>query len=260
VLCVLPFEADFYAEHGVSARFVGHPLADSIPLSVDRAAAREALGIRGDAPLVAVLPGSRRAEVMRLASAFLGAAAWLQHERPGTRCAVALASPAMGRAFVEAVGDLRIDPPPFYFTGRTREVMAAADAVQTASGTASLEAMLLKRPMVVAYRVAPLTYRIARRLGVGRVPHFSLPNLLAGRGIVPEFLQEQVRPAVLGPALLDCLDGRLPEPDWRDVFDGVHRQLRRAADRAAAEAVLELLATRGRPLNTHQFSERPLDA
>src|SRR5690606_38133685 len=125
--------------------------------------------------------------------------------------------------------------------GRAREVMADADAVLTASGTASLEAMLLKRPMVVAYRVAPLTYSIVRRLGVRRLPHFSLPNLLAGRALVPEFVQDQVRPEVLGPALLGCLYGEGLDPDWYDAFDPIHRQLRGDANVAAAEAVLELL-------------------
>ncbi|MBN1239323.1 MAG: lipid-A-disaccharide synthase, partial [Gammaproteobacteria bacterium] len=259
VLCVLPFEADFYAEHGVNARFVGHPLADAIAPTVDRAAAREALGIRGEGQLIALLPGSRRAEVSRLARPFLGAAAWLQHERPGTRCAVALASAEMGAAFAKAVGDMRLDPPPLYFTGRTREVMTAADAVLTASGTASLEAMLLKRPMVVAYQVAPLTYGIARRLGVSRLPHFSLPNLLAGRGVVPEFLQDNVRPTVLGPALLGCLDGRSLDPDWYHAFESVHRELRRDANAGAADAVLELLAARGRRAG-QELGQQPLDA
>ena len=119
--------------------------------------------------------------------------------------------------------------------------MAAADIVLTASGTASLEALLLKRPMVVAHRIAPLTYWLVRKLGVAKLAHFSLPNLLAGRSVVPEFVQAQVRPDVLGPALLRHLDGHPLDPDWYDVFAGIHRQLRRGASAAAAQAVLELL-------------------
>lgn len=245
VLCVLPFEAGFYGRHQVNARFVGHPLADTIPLMVDRSEARTALGLElgAEDPLVAILPGSRRGEVSRLAEPFLGAAAWLQHERPGVQCAVALANDEMAEVFAHAVRDMRLDPPPHLIKGRAREVMAAADAVLTASGTASLEAMLLKRPMVVAYRVAPLTYSVVRRLGVRRLPHFSLPNLLAGRALVPEFVQDQVRPEVLGPALLGCLYGEGLDPDWYDAFDSIHRQLRCDANVAAADAVLELLAS-----------------
>src|SRR5690606_11644413 len=125
--------------------------------------------------------------------------------------------------------------------GRARDVLAAADAVLTASGTASLEAMLLKRPMVVAYKVAPLTYSVVRRLGVARLPHFSLPNLLAGRGLVPEFVQGQVRPDEMGPALLGCLTGESLDPDWYHTFDSIHASLRPAANASAADAVLELL-------------------
>src|SRR5690606_37921611 len=133
--------------------------------------------------------------------------AWVQERMPGTRVAVALANDEMGRVFDEAVRGRRLDPAPVLIRGRARDVMAAADAVLTASGTASLEALLLKRPMVVAYKVTPLTYQVVRRLGVARLPNFSLPNLLAGRGLVPEFLQGRVRPDEMGPALLGCLTG-----------------------------------------------------
>ena len=119
--------------------------------------------------------------------------------------------------------------------------MAAADVVLTASGTASLEALLIKRPMVVAYRMVPLSYWLVRRLGVARLPNFSLPNLLAGRTIVPEFIQQQVRPEVLGPAVLGALDGTGLVPGWYDVFTQIHRQLRCDASTAAAREVLELV-------------------
>jgi lipid-A-disaccharide synthase len=119
--------------------------------------------------------------------------------------------------------------------------MAAADVVLTASGTASLEAMLLKRPMVVAYRLSPLTYWLVRRLGVGRLTHFSLPNLLAGRTVVPEFVQEQVRADVLGPAVLGYLDGNALDAGWYDVFARIHGELRCNASAAAAQAVLGLV-------------------
>ncbi|MFS8608230.1 MAG: lipid-A-disaccharide synthase [Gammaproteobacteria bacterium] len=245
VLCVLPFETGFYGKHRVKARFVGHPLADAIPRHVDRAAARAALGIDEDARVIALLPGSRRGEVTRLAQPFLGTAAWVQQQRPGTRVAIAFANDEMARVFDEAVEGMRLDPAPLRFTGIARDVMAAADAVLTASGTASLEALLLKRPMVVAYKVAPLTYVVVRRLGVARLPHFSLPNLLAGRGLVPEFAQDRVRPDTMGPAVLGCLTGEGLDPDWYHEFDSIHTALRRDANASAAAAVIELLESGG---------------
>jgi lipid-A-disaccharide synthase len=240
VLCLLPFETKFYAEHGVNAKFIGHPLADMIPLTVDRQAARAALGFPGDQPLLAVLPGSRRSEVMRLSAPFMATAAWLRERRPDLNVAVALASEPLGELFRNSakgvdVSFARLIP------NRAREVMAAADVVLTASGTASLEALLFKRPMVVAYRMVPLSYWLVRRLGLSRLPHFSLPNLLAGRQIVPEFVQDQVRADVLGPAVLAALDGTGLPPDWYDVCTAIHRELRCDASKAAAREVLELV-------------------
>jgi len=245
VLCVLPFETKFYAEHGVAAKFIGHPLADVIPLTVDRATARAALGLPASTPLLAVLPGSRRSEIGRLAARFMESAAWVQRARPNVEVAVALASEPIGEQFRAVTREVAMPRPAHLVVGRARDVLAAADVVLTASGTASLETLLLKRPMVVAHRIAPLTYWIVRRLGVQNLPNFSLPNLLAGRELVPEFVQGDVRPEVLGPVLLDFLDGKMPTADWYDSFAAIHRQLRCDASAAAAREVLELL--RGRP-------------
>jgi lipid-A-disaccharide synthase len=244
VLCVLPFETKFYAEHGVAAKFIGHPLADAIPLTVDRGAARAALDLPADRPVLAVLPGSRRAEVGTLAAPFLESAAWVQRERPAVEVAVALASESIGELFRSSVRGIELPRPAHLITGRARDVLAAADVVLTASGTASLEALLLKRPMVVAHRIVPLTYWIVRRLGVAKLPHFSLPNLLAGRGLVPEFVQAQVRADVLGPVLCDFIDGNSPVPDWYDAFTSIHRQLRCDASATAAREVLDLVRAR----------------
>jgi len=244
VLCVLPFETRFYAEHGVAAKFIGHPLADAIPLTVDRAAARAALGLPAGKPLLAVLPGSRRAEVGTLAAPFTESAAWVQRERPEVEVAVALASERIGELYRASVRGVATPRPAHLITGRAREVLAAADVVLTASGTASLEALLIKRPMVVAHRIVPLTYWIVRRLGVAKLPHFSLPNLLAGRELVPEFVQRQVRADVLGPVLRDLLDGKMPVPDWYDAFTSIHKQLRRDASATAAREVLDLVKAR----------------
>jgi lipid-A-disaccharide synthase len=244
VLCLLPFETDFYAEHEVNARFVGHPLADLIPLDVDRAAARGALGLDAEAPLVAILPGSRRSEVSRLSRDFLETARWLARERTDLRFAVALASETVGKICRDAAERLDMTSRVTFVTGRAREVMAAADAVLTASGTASLEALLLKRPMIVAHRLSRLTYWLARSMGVARLPNFSLPNLLAGRRVVPEFVQGQVRADILGPAMLRCLDGQALAADWHAVFSDIHRTLRRGASASAADAIATLAHAR----------------
>ena len=240
VLCLLPFEPGFYAAHDVKAKFIGHPLADLIPLTVDKVAARAKLGLPAAKPLLAVLPGSRRSEVSRLSAPFMATAAWLKRQRPDLNVAVALASESIGELFRSATSGVDLQGAAL-IANRAREVMAAADVVLTASGTASLEALLIKRPMVVAYRMVPLSYWLVRRLGVARLPNFSLPNLLAGRTIVPEFIQQQVRPEVLGPAVLGALDGTGLVPGWYDVFTQIHRQLRCDASTAAAREVLELV-------------------
>jgi lipid-A-disaccharide synthase len=240
VLCVLPFEPKFYEAHGVSAKFVGHPLADMIPMTVNKAAARTSLGLPADKPVLAVLPGSRRSEVSRLSAPFMGTAAWLAERLPDLTTVVAIASDAVAEYFNEATRGLDVSRAKL-IPQKAREIMAAADVVLTASGTASLETLLTKRPMVVAYKMVPLTYWLLRRLGVSKLPYFSLPNLLAGRPLVPEFVQDQVRPDVLGPAVLGALDGSALKPGWYDAFTDIHRQLRCDASASAAREVLALV-------------------
>jgi len=243
VLCVLPFETEFYAAHDVRAVFVGHPLADRVPLVSDAAAARTSLGLPADAVTLAVLPGSRRGEVARLGPPFAATIAWLHQRRPGLQFVAPMASGNARRAFEDALGEHAPGVPVHLVDGRAQEAMAASDAVLVASGTATLEAALVKRPMVVAYRVAPLTGWLLRDLKLVKTAFFSQPNLLAGRPLVPEFFQEEVRPDVLGPAVL----GQLERPDRAglvEAFSDIHRTLRRDASRRAAEAVLELLESR----------------
>ena len=244
VLCLLPFETGFYEAHGVNARFVGHPLADEVPSETKKSDARASLGLPVSGPCLAILPGSRTAEVSRLARPFLETAKWLSTGRPDLRVIVGLANETTRTVFSEQSQDVGLDPPPRLFTGRAREVMGAADAVLTASGTASLEVLLTKRPMVVAYIISGITHRLLRLLGLNRLDYFSLPNLLAGRQIVPEYLQRDVRPEILGPALeayLDGADRQGGDRGWYDVFGTIHQQLRRGASAGAASAVLELL-------------------
>ena len=243
VLCVLPFEVDFYRSHDVHAEFVGHPLADRIPMTSDPAAARAALGLPESARVVAVLPGSRMGEVTRLAPPFAATIAWLARERPGMAFVAPMANTAARAEFERCVAQFAPGVPVQVVDGQTQQCMAASDAVLLASGTATLEAALVKRPMVVAYRVAPLTNWLLRRFKVFKAEYFALPNLLAARPLVPELFQHDVRPEILGPAVL----GQIDRPDLGDLtaaFTAIHRQLRRDASARAADAILELLAHR----------------
>ncbi|WP_438867967.1 lipid-A-disaccharide synthase [Pseudomonas sp. L1(2025)] len=233
MLTLLPFEARFYEEKGVPVRFVGHTLADTIPLQADRAAARAELGLP-DGPLVALMPGSRGGEVGRLASVFFEAAERLQTLKPGVRFVLPCASPQR-RAQIETLLEGRTLPLTL-LDGQSHLALAACDAVLIASGTATLEALLYKRPMVVAYRLAPLTFWILKRMV--KSPYISLPNLLAQRLLVPELLQDDATPDALAQTLLPLIDGG--EEQTRG-FDDIHRTLRRDASNQAADAVLTLI-------------------
>jgi lipid-A-disaccharide synthase len=233
MLTLLPFEARFYEEKGVPVRFVGHTLADTIPLHADRAAARAELGLP-DGPLVALMPGSRGGEVGRLGTLFFDAAERLQALKPGVRFVLPCASPQR-RAQIETLLQGR-NLPLTLLDGQSHLALAACDAVLIASGTATLEALLYKRPMVVAYRLAPLTFWILKRMV--KSPYISLPNLLAQRLLVPELLQDDATPEALAQTLLPLIDGG--EEQTRG-FDAIHRTLRRDASNQAADAVLTLI-------------------
>ncbi|MCF5664050.1 lipid-A-disaccharide synthase [Pseudomonas marginalis] len=233
MLTLLPFEARFYEEKGVPVRFVGHTLADTIPLEADRTAARAELGLP-DGPLVALMPGSRGGEVGRLASVFFDAAERLQALKPGVRFVLPCASPQR-RVQIETLLEGR-NLPLTLLDGQSHLALAACDAVLIASGTATLEALLYKRPMVVAYRLAPLTFWILKRMV--KSPYISLPNLLAQRLLVPELLQDDATPEALAQTLLPLIDGG--EEQTRG-FDDIHRTLRRDASNQAADAVLSLI-------------------
>ena len=239
VLCVLPFESRFYDAHDVRAVFVGHPLADRIPLESPPGPARAALALDPGAPTVAVLPGSRRAEVAKLGDPFAATLAWLHERRPEIRFVAPMANEAVRALFEHSLAQHAPGVPIALVDGRAQEALAAADAVLVASGTATLETALIKRPMVVAYRVAPLTAWLMRSMKLMKAEFFAQPNLLAGRQVVPEYLQEDVRPDVLGPALL----AQLQRPDHAELiatFTAIHSTLRRDASARAADAVLEL--------------------
>lgn len=242
VLCLLPFETEFYRAHGVPARFVGHPLADQIPLEIDRTAARRALGLDGESTVVALLPGSRVGEVSRLAIDFIGAARWLAAHRPGIHFIAPMATSQV-RAVFEAARTLVPDAPEIAIVdGQAQLALGAADAALVASGTATLETLLCRRPMVVAYRLGTVTAFLLRRLALVKVAYFSQPNLLLGRAAVPEFFQEAVRAETLGAALLSQLEDGPARRALLAEFDAVHRRLRAGGAAAAAQAVCELLS------------------
>jgi lipid-A-disaccharide synthase len=241
VLCLLPFESAFYAEHAVRAEFVGHPLADQIPLEVDTGAARAALGIAADARVVAMLPGSRMFEVAHLAAPFIAAAKWLRERRPEVEFIAPMASGALRERFEKELAQGTENARVRLIDGQAQRVLAAADAVLVASGTATLETLLCGKPMVVAYKVSWLTYFIVRTLGLVKVPYFSQPNLLAGRRLVPEFEQAAVTGPALGAALLEQLDDPARSGALRAEFTRIHRELRRGGATRAADAVLECL-------------------
>lgn len=235
MLTLFPFEARFYEEKGVPVRFVGHSLADQIPLQADRAQARQTLGLPLEGPLVALMPGSRGGEVRRLGALFFDTAERLLAARPELRFVLPCASPER-RAQLEAMLVGR-SLPVTLLDGQSHDALAACDAVLIASGTATLEALLYKRPMVVAYRLAPLTWWMLKRMVTS--PYVSLPNLLAQRALVPEILQDAATPHALADALLPLLDN---PGEQTAGFDAIHRTLRQDASNQAADAVLQLLA------------------
>ncbi|VVM55442.1 Lipid-A-disaccharide synthase [Pseudomonas fluorescens] len=233
MLTLFPFEAKFYEEKGVPVRFVGHSLADAIPLEADRAAARAELGLP-DGPLVALMPGSRGGEVGRLGALFLDTAQRLRAMRPGVRFVMPCASPQRRVQLEELLAGR--DLPLTLLDGNSHLALAACDAVLIASGTATLEALLYKRPMVVAYRLAPLTFWILKRMV--KSPYVSLPNLLAQRLLVPELLQDDATVEALAQTLSPLIEGG--EEQTRG-FDEIHRTLRLDASNQAADAVLNLI-------------------
>jgi lipid-A-disaccharide synthase len=239
VLCLLPFETDFYSQHGVRAVFVGHPLADQIPLEVDRVAARRELEIDTRATLVALLPGSRMGEVARLGGDFASAAAWISSRRPDVRFIAPMASARIRAAFEQRIAMLPSAPGITLLNGQAQRALAAADGAIVASGTATLETLLTGRPMVVAYRLSAFTAFLLRTLGLVKVPYFSQPNLLIGRRLVPEFFQEEVSGAALGAALLREIEDAGHVSELNREFRRVHEVLRRGGAERAATAILE---------------------
>ena len=236
MLTLFPFEERFYQEHGVPVTCVGHPLADQIPLTDQRSAARATLDVEDGHPVLAILPGSRSGEVAQLIKPFLETAQWLRRAQPNIEFLIPAANAERKIQILQAIGAFSQDLPVRVVSGQSRTVVAASDVVLMASGTTSLEALLLQRPMVVAYRFGKWSYKLLSRLV--KTPFFSLPNLLAQRALVPEVLQDEVRAEVMGPLLLEQLNNANHRESLINEFQGIHRQLAQAASERAADVVL----------------------
>lgn len=249
MLCLLPFEADYYHRQQLEARFVGHPLADELAQPPDTHAARAVLGLAAEGPILAVLPGSRGGEIQRMAQPFAQTIAWLVARIPALQCVIPVARAKLAAPIREALVEAGVQDRVQLVDGQAREALAAADAALVTSGTATLEAALLRTPMVVAYRAAPVTLALVQALKLIRVRHFALPNLLTDAPVVPEFLQAEVTAEHMGPALLALLEDAGKRATQVDEFAKLHDILRRDASRSAALAVATLLP---RDSTTHE--------
>ena len=240
ILAIYPFEPELYEGTPVKCTYVGHPLADVIPLTVDQYAIREKLGIAQDRPVIALLPGSRQSELQYMADTFIETAKLLLVRYPNLQFLVPLVSRETRLQFETAQWKLKADELPFTLMfGHAAEAVAASDAVLVASGTATLETALVGKPMVIAYKMSPWSWRLMR--GMRYLPWVGLPNILAGRFVVPEFLQDDATPDNLAQALGNLLvDGQVRAGIMR-VFDSLHRNLRQNTAEKAASAVLPYL-------------------
>ena len=239
VLCIYPFEPELLAQHGIEGTFVGHPVADVIALAPNRLQARQALGLPAEATIVALLPGSRPSEVKGLALPFLQAARLMQAQRPDLQFALPTHGPL--RPMVEAaIAQAGMQAHVHLVMGRSHEVQAACDVALVASGTATLETALHKRPMVIAYKMQWLSWQIANRQRL--LPWIGLPNILCNEGLVPEFLQEQVQPKALAQAVMRWLDDPVAVAHIQQRFTDLHHQLRQDMPTLATHAIQKVLA------------------
>ena len=238
VLCIFPFEPPLLAQHGIAATYVGHPLASVVPLQPDRGAARARLGLRSDDEVVAILPGSRASEVQYLARTFFEAASLMKRARPGLRFLVPALANVRDRidAAVRSAGlgdELQV------LTGQSHTALAACDVTLIASGTATLEAALFKRPMVIAYNMNWISWQIMRRKQLQ--PWVGLPNILSGEFVVPEYLQDAATPRALSQAVLDWLDAPARIGALQHRFEALHHTLLRDTARLATDAIEKVL-------------------
>ncbi|MEZ5643869.1 MAG: lipid-A-disaccharide synthase [Burkholderiaceae bacterium] len=238
VLCLFPFEPKLLADHGIPATYVGHPLASVIPMEPDRAGARAVLGLPADAQVVAVLPGSRADEIRYLGTRFLQAVHILRQERPGLRFVIP-AVPSLRSKIDDLVARSGLEGAVAVVSGQSHEVLAACDVTLIASGTATLEAALFKRPMVIAYNMHWLSWQLMRRKRLQ--PWVGLPNILSGEFVVPELLQGEAHPAALARAVADWLDSPAKMASVQTRFALLHRELQRDTVQLATDAIEKIL-------------------
>ncbi|TAK79231.1 MAG: lipid-A-disaccharide synthase [Gammaproteobacteria bacterium] len=239
MLTLLPFETKIYEQHRIPVRYVGHPLAEQIPLQPDKIAARRALCIDEQATYVALLPGSRRQEINHLAEPFLSAAKLIAKQKPHVRFLTSHVNEQRYQEFYEYSEKYAPGLPLQFFTRRSHDVLAAADAVIVTSGTATLETMLYKRPMVIAYRMPRFAFRIVKWLV--KTPFAGLPNLLANEQVVPELIQDDVKPETMAQHVLDYLDHPEKVRVLEERFTKIHQELRVDTAHSIAEAIAGIL-------------------
>lgn len=242
MLTLFPFEEAFYRQQGLAASFIGHPLADQIPLQVNSDEARQQLGLSTSDKIIGLLPGSRINELKYLTKPFLETARWCLQQRSDLRFVVPFVNQQRREQFITIQREIAPELPIIYTDRQSHTVMAAADALLLASGTAALEALLYKKPMVVAYRLAPLSYWIAKRLV--KIPYVSLPNILAQRQLVPEFIQDAVTAPQMGAALLAQLADTPSQQELLAEFRQIHERLRQGASQQAAAVIQAMLASK----------------
>jgi len=240
ILALFPFEKEFYENHNIPVAYVGHPLADRINVSPDKSAARIRLGLPKDKKIIALMPGSRKMELNSLLSPFLLTADWCMQRRSDIHFISSLLNNNSIQAFNDARSKLSLDNLPLsLYKNRSHDVLEAADVVLLASGTITLEAMLYKKPMVVAYKINWITYYLIKSMV--KVKFAALPNLLAGKEIVPECLQNKCRPEILGENIMKWLEDEIAVSALEKEFMGLHNLLRKNAGQVAANRVLQLL-------------------
>ena len=242
ILLVFPFEQAIYDRAGIAATYVGHPLASLIPMHPDRAAARSRLGYAAGGQLICLMPGSRRAEIECIAPVFFAAAARLAHSLPSVRFLLPVADVGLRPLLTQSQDLVRID----LIDGRSHDCLEACDGVLVASGTATLEAALYKRPMVIAYRMPAVSAWVMRRIG-GYLPWVGLPNILAGEALVPELLQEQATAEAIARQMLEALEDVSGQRRREERFCAIHESLRRDTPLLATEAILHTIAQAGSP-------------
>lgn len=242
MMTILPFEAKFYQAHQVPVRYVGHPLAEQIPLVPDKLAARRALHLDEDATYIALLPGSRRQEIRYMAEPMLQAAKKLWQQRPTLRFITSHVNEQRYQEFYAYYQRCAPDLPLEFFTRRSQDVMMAADAAVITSGTATLEAMLYKTPMVIVYRMSSFIFPLAKWLV--KTPYIGLPNILANENLVPELIQDKVTPDAIAESLSTYLDFPEKTQALKNQFTSIHESLRFDSAKSSAEAVLNLIKTK----------------